>query len=304
MQFKHLILTTIVSIFALNNVNAQVKVMAAPGNMKMAAKNLFPAHNVPLASDTTNIYYEMLNDESDDLMENHPAGDIYNDIWTSDRINPYKVPVSSLPDSIKINLANFVMPVNIGRVSSHFGPRRYRFHYGIDLALPVGNPVVSAFSGKVRIIDYEPGGYGHYVVIRHDNGLETVYAHLSAVTCQLNQRMEAGQQLGFSGNTGRSTGPHLHFETRYIGNAFNPATIINFESKKVYATNYTFSKRRNFGYQQQKAVSSQMAKYYRIRKGDNLSRIAARNGVTVNKLKRLNGISGSRLMPGQKIRIR
>ena len=304
MQFKHLILTTIVSIFALNNVNAQVKVMAAPGNMKMAAKNLFPAHNVPLASDTTNIYYEMLNDESDDLMENHPAGDIYNDIWTSDRINPYKVPVSSLPDSIKINLANFVMPVSNGRVSSHFGPRRYRFHYGIDLALPVGNPVVSAFSGKVRIIDYEPGGYGHYVVMRHDNGLETVYAHLSAVTCQLNQRLEAGQQLGLSGNTGRSTGPHLHFETRYIGNAFNPATMINFDSKQVYAKNYTLSKRRNFGYQQQKAVSSQLAKYYRIRKGDNLSRIAARNGVTVNKLKKLNGISGHRLMPGQKIRIR
>lgn len=303
MQFKHLILTTIVSLIALNNVNAQVKVMAAPGNMKMAAKKAFPAHNIPTA-DTTNIYNEMLNDETDDLMENHPAGDLYNDIWSSDRLNPYRVSVSSLPDSILIDCSDFVMPVNTGRVSSKFGPRRYRYHYGIDIALPSGNSVVSSFAGKVRIIDYEPGGYGNYVVVRHDNGLETVYAHLSSVSCKLNQRVDAGDKLGMSGNTGRSTGPHLHFETRYVGNAFNPATLINFDSKRVYAKNYTLTKRSNFGYQQHKAKSVQLAKYYKVRKGDNLSVIAARNGTTVNKLKKLNGLKSSKLRYGQRIKIR
>lgn len=304
MKFKHLILTTLVSLIALNNIEAQVKVMAAPGNMKTAAKQAFKAHNIPTA-DTTNIYNELLNDESDDLMENHPAGDIYNDIWNCERVNPYKVPVSSLPDSIKIDLSDFVMPVDVGRVSSRFGPRRYRYHYGIDIALPSGNKVVSAFSGKVRIIDYEPRGYGRYVVVRHDNGLETIYAHLSSVTCELNEVVKAGDQLGLSGNTGRSTGPHLHFETRYVGNAFNPATIINFDSKKVYADNYTLTKRKNFGYQQQKAKSASLAKYYKVRKGDNLSRIASRNGTSVSKLRKLNGLgSKSIIRPGQRIRIR
>ncbi|NLO72195.1 MAG: peptidoglycan DD-metalloendopeptidase family protein [Porphyromonadaceae bacterium] len=305
MRFNHLLLTLIVSLFVTNNLNAQIKVMAAPGNMKMAASNVFPkSNNVPIA-DSTNIYNEMLNDETDDLMENHPAGDIYGDIWTSDRLNPYRVPISSLPDSIVIDCSDFVMPVSVGRISSKFGPRRYRYHYGIDIALPSGNKVVSSFSGKVRIIDYEPGGYGKYVVVRHDNGLETVYAHLSAVTCKLDQRVKAGQELGLSGNTGRSTGPHLHFETRYVGNAFNPATIINFDSKVAYADNYTLTKRKNFGYQQVKAKTSQLAKYYRVRKGDNLSRIAARNGTTVSKLRSLNGLkSSSTIRAGQRLRIR
>ena len=304
MQFRHLILTTIVSLFAINqNINAQIKVMAAPGNMKMAA-NAFPkTNNVPIA-DSTNIYNEMLNDETDDLMENHPAGDLYNDIWSSDKLNPYKVTVNNLPDSILIDCNDFVMPVNTGRVSSKFGPRRYRYHYGIDIALPSGNSVVSAFAGKVRLIDYEPGGYGNYVVVRHDNGLETVYAHLSAVTCKVNDRVEGGHKLGLSGNTGRSTGPHLHFETRYIGNAFNPSTLINFDSKQVYAQNYTLTKRKNFGYQQHKAKTVQLAKYYKVRKGDNLSVIAARNGTTVNKLKKLNGFKSSKVKYGQRIKIR
>lgn len=305
MQFlKYPILTAMMSLLVVNGMQAQIKVIAAPGNMKMAAGKAFSKTNIPVV-DSTNIYNEMLNDETDDLMENHPAGDIYGDSWNCDRINPYKMPVSSLPDSIVIDCSNFVMPVDVGRVSSRFGPRRYRYHYGIDIALPVGNKVVACFAGKVRIIDYERRGYGKYVVVRHDNGLETVYAHLSAVTCEQDQRVEAGQELGLSGNTGRSTGPHLHFETRYVGNAFNPETIIDFGRKEVYAVNYTLTKKKNFGYQQFKANSNRLAKYYKVRKGDNLSRIAARNGTSVSKLMRLNGLkSKHKLRPGQRLRIR
>lgn len=279
--------------------HAQLKVMAAPGNMKAAIKNTFPTKP---AKDSTNIYEEMLNDESDDLMENHPAEDIYNNIWTSEKLNPYKVALSDLPDSIRINCNGFHMPI-FGRVTSKFGPRRYRFHYGIDLALHVGDTIHAAFRGKVRIIDYDPGGYGNYVVIRHDNGLETVYAHLSKVDVRLDQNVKAGQVIALGGNTGRSTGPHLHFETRYLGNAINPANLIDFQDGKVVASTYVLTKRKNFYYQQREKTRD-IAKYYKVRNGDNLSKIAARNGVTVAALKKLNGIKGSSINPGKRLRIR
>jgi len=253
--------------------------------------------------DTINIYQEMLNDHTDDLMENHPAGDIYNNIWRADKVNPYKIPIDSLPDSVRIDCSHFVIPVP-GAVTSNFGPRRYRFHYGIDLRLNIGDTVRSAYAGKVRIIDYEARGYGNYIVIRHDNGLETVYGHLSAVLVIHNQSVKAGELIAFGGNTGHSTGPHLHFETRYIGNAINPANFINFNNGFVFEPNYLITKKQSFYYQRNvKAV--QLARYYKIRKGDNLGRIAARNGTSVNSLCRMNGIrSKAHLKPGQRLRVR
>jgi murein DD-endopeptidase MepM/ murein hydrolase activator NlpD len=253
--------------------------------------------------DTVNIYQEMLNDQSDDLMENHPAEDIYNNIWRSDHVNPYKIPIDSMPDSVRIDCSNFFVPVH-GAVTSEFGPRRYRFHYGIDLRLKIGDSVRSAFKGKVRIIDYEARGYGHYIVIRHDNGLETVYGHLSQVLVSLNQNVKGGQLIAYGGNTGHSTGPHLHFETRYIGNAINPAHIIDFNTGLVHERNYLLTKKNSFYYQHEvKAFAA--AKYYNVRKHDTLSRVAARNGTNVKSLCRLNGIKPKvKLKAGQRLRIR
>ena len=237
--------------------------------------------------DTINIYQQMLNDQSDDLMENHPADDIYNNIWRSDHVNPYKIPIDSLPDSVRIDCSHFVIPVP-GAVTSQFGPRRYRFHYGTDLRLNVGDTVRAAFSGKVRIIEYEARGYGNYIVVRHDNGLETVYGHLSAVLVNLNQKVKAGDLIAYGGNTGHSTGPHLHFETRYLGNAINPATIIDFNSGLVHERTYLLTKKKSFYYQHEVKLAS-VAKYYTVRKGDNLSKVAARNGTNVKSLCRMNG---------------
>lgn len=252
--------------------------------------------------DTVNIYKEMLRDMSDDLMENHPAEDLYNNIWTSERVNPYKIPIDSLPDSVRVDCSNFHIPVP-GAVTSPFGPRRYRFHYGIDLRLNVGDTVRAAFSGKVRIIDFEGRGYGNYVVIRHDNGLETVYAHLSAALVNLNQRVKAGEMIAYGGNTGHSTGPHLHFETRYLGNAINPENIIDFNTGKVHARSFELTK-RSFYYQHPVRLSTP-AKYYTVRKGDNLSEVAARNGISVKILCRMNDISAkTHLKPGQRLKIR
>ena len=253
--------------------------------------------------DTVNIYQEMLNDHSDDLMENHPAEDIYNNIWTREKLNPYKIPVDSLPDSVKIDCSHFIVPVP-GAVTSAFGPRRYRFHYGIDLRLKVGDSVRSAFSGKVRIIDYEARGYGNYIVIRHDNGLETVYGHLSVVLVAHNQRVKAGELIALGGNTGHSTGPHLHFETRYIGNAINPANIIDFNTGRVNSTSYLLTKKQSFYYQRE-SKQVQILRYYTVRKGDNLGQIAARNGTSTNALCKMNGIKHkTKLKPGQRLRIR
>jgi murein DD-endopeptidase MepM/ murein hydrolase activator NlpD len=253
--------------------------------------------------DTVNVYREMLNDNSDDLMENHPADDIYNNMWTSDHVNPYKIPVDSLPDSIRIDCSNFFVPVH-GLITSEFGPRRYRFHYGVDLRLKVGDSVRSAFSGKVRIIDYEARGYGHYIVIRHNNGLETVYGHLSAVLVSMNQNVKGGQLIALGGNTGHSTGPHLHFETRYIGNAINPTHIIDFATGRVRDKSFLITKKQTFYYQHEAKATSQ-AKYYKVRKHDTLARIAARNGTTMKAICRLNGIKmKTRLKPGVRLRVR
>jgi len=253
--------------------------------------------------DTVNIYQEMLNDHSDDLMENHPAEDIYNNIWRSDRVNPYKIPIDSMPDSVRIDCSHFVVPVP-GEVTSVFGPRRYRFHYGIDLRLKIGDSVRCAFKGKVRIIDYEARGYGHYIVVRHDNGLETVYAHLSAVLVTLNQNVKAGQLIAYGGNTGHSTGPHLHFETRYIGNAINPAHIIDFRTGLVHSKTYLLTKKNAFYYQHE-VKTTVAAKYYVVRKHDVLGKVAARNGTSLKALCRLNGIKAkTKLKPGQRLRIR
>jgi murein DD-endopeptidase MepM/ murein hydrolase activator NlpD len=256
-----------------------------------------------ITPDTTSIYRSLLNDESDDLMEYHPADDIYNNIWTSTKLNPYKICIDSLPDSVRIDLSSYCVPVP-GAITSDFGPRRYRYHYGTDLRLNVGDSVVASFAGKVRIIDYDHRGYGHYVVIRHDNGLETVYAHLSVALVCLDQRVEAGELIALGGNTGRSTGPHLHYEIRFLGNAMNPARLIDFTQGHPFENEYLITRKNSFYYQKEiKAMKA--IKYYRVRKGDNLGRIASRNGTSIKALCRMNRISPKKILKvGQSIRIR
>ncbi len=287
MQFSHQIITLLIVSFSFSSLSAQV----AFNNSLLFKK------------DTANIYKEMLNDRTDDLMENHPADDIYNNIWTSERLNPYKIPIDSLPDTVRIDCSKFHVPVP-GLITSDFGPRRYRYHYGTDLRINIGDSVHAAFDGKVRIIDYEARGYGHYVVIRHNNGLETVYAHLSQVLVKHDQTVKGGELIALGGNTGRSTGPHLHFEFRYLGNALNPASIVNFYTGQVHNDIYQITKRKSFYYQHE-VKKQTVAKYYKVRKGDTLSHIALRNGTSVKILSKLNKMkTGTKLQPGQKIRIK
>ena len=226
-----------------------------------------------------------------------PADDIYTN-WTNASVNSYGN--VALPDSCVFDLTDFAMPTTNTRITDTFGyrPRRRRLHNGLDVKVYIGDTIRSAFSGKVRIVKDQGRrrGYGKYIVIRHDNGLETVYGHLSKQLVKEEQLVKAGEPIGLGGNTGRSTGSHLHFETRFLGVALDPAKMFDFEKQDILADTYTYRKK-------QTKTPSGGDIYYKVRKGDTLGKIAARQGVTVSQLCKLNGITRkSILRVGQVLR--
>ncbi len=228
----------------------------------------------------------------------YPADDLYPE-WSNDYAHKYTNVV--IPDSLLIDLTGFCMPTENTKVNDIFGyrPRRRRVHYGLDIKVERGDTIRSAFDGKVRYVSYQRRGYGHYVVIRHPNGLETLYAHLNAKLVAENDVVKAGDPIGLGGNTGRSTGPHLHFETRLLGKALNPALFFDFPNQDVTGDTYLYTKPKKKVYD-----PSDPETYYKVRSGDSLSRIAARKGVSVKQLCKLNGITTqSTLRVGQVLRL-
>lgn len=167
----------------------------------------------------------------------NPAADLYND-WN----NRYAHKATVLPDSFRIDLRDFCMPTTSRVLTSNFGARWGRQHKGLDIKVYIGDTIRAAFSGKVRIVRYEGRGYGKYVVIRHNNGLETIYGHMSKQLVTEDQEVRAGDPIGLGGNTGRSTGSHLHFETRLCGIALNPALMFDFKNQDVVNDYYVFRK--------------------------------------------------------------
>ena len=231
----------------------------------------------------------------------YPALSLYPN-WNNQYAHAYGNAI--IPDTYTIDLTGFCMPTRSTKITSPFGPRWRRMHNGLDLKVNIGDTIVAAFDGKVRIVKYERRGYGKYVVIRHDNGLETIYGHLSKQLVEENQLVKAGEVIGLGGNTGRSTGSHLHFETRFLGQAINPAEIIDFENGVPHQDTYVFHNvkingRRSNIY----TSSSDRLVYHRVKSGDTLGKIARIYGTSVNELCRLNGLkSTSVLRIGQSIR--
>lgn len=237
------------------------------------------------------------------------------------QLHALKMDISEMtPVEVKLTDAEngkfFVFPTpEYARPSSHFGPRRRRFHYGLDLAMPTGEPIYAAFDGVVRFSKYN-SSYGNLIVIRHDNGLETYYAHLSKRHVTPGTRVKAGEEIGLCGNTGRSRGSHLHFEIRYKGNAINPENVISCETRTLLVPTITlnknsFNKVAKPGYANNTSGRSSVGnyskggKYYKVRTGDTLSRIAKRNGTTIAKLCKLNNMKQNTVIrPGQTIRLR
>ena len=254
-----------------------------------------------------------------------PSAQLYKE-WS----NKYAHRATELPDSFLINLKHFCMPTTSKVVTSNFGRRWGRMHKGIDVKVYIGDTIRAAFSGKVRIVRYEARGYGNYVVIRHYNGLETIYGHMSKHLVEENQVVKAGDPIGLGGNTGRSTGSHLHFETRLCGVALNPALMFDFRNQDVTGDTYMFHKDT---YQNESVLANKMngksdaslasssngssrgksgssssaasadVRYHKVRRGETLSSIAKKRGTTVAKLCKLNHISKRmRIRPGQILR--
>lgn len=239
----------------------------------------------------------------EDLM--FPADELYGSNWDNRWVDPYRKADIAFPDSFAIDCTSFTFPIDtMVRVTSKYGPRRRRMHKGIDLKVQVGDTIRAAFDGKIRIRNFERRGYGNYLVVRHPNGLETVYGHLSKFLVDVNQIVKAGEPIGLGGNTGRSTGSHLHFETRFLGQAINPAEIIDFENQVPNQDMYVFQNLKINGRKSNIYTSSgNQLVYHRVKSGDTLGKIARMYGTTVNELCRLNGLkSTSMLRIGQSIR--
>lgn len=215
---------------------------------------------------------------------------------------------ATLPDSLRIDLRKFVMPTTNTKITDIFGyrPRRRRAHNGLDIKVQRGDTIRAAFDGKVRITAYQRRGYGHYVVIRHGNGLETVYAHLQRKLVTEDQNVKAGDPIGLGGNSGRSTGPHLHFETVLMGKSLNPALFFDFPNQKTTGEFYTYYKPGTRHYDAKSGkmvVEGPEPKYHKVRRGETVSTIARKHGVSQRTIFKLNGINARTILRvGQKLR--
>ena len=281
----------------------------APVDRKMAAVDTIMLRNITMREELES-----------------PSADLYAN-WD----NKYAHRATELPETYKIDLRHFTMPTTSRVITSNFGSRWGRQHKGLDIKVYIGDTIRAAFSGKVRIVRYEAGGYGKYIVIRHNNGLETIYGHLSKQLVEENQEVRSGEVIGLGGNTGRSTGSHLHFETRLCGVALNPALMFDFRAQDVTGDYYAFNKEtydnestnatRLRGKQDSSTYAStdssddyatnkrttsgltDQISYHKVKKGETLERIAKKCGVTIEKICKLNHITKTmRLRPGQILR--
>ncbi|MBR5726507.1 MAG: peptidoglycan DD-metalloendopeptidase family protein [Muribaculaceae bacterium] len=316
-----------------------------------SASNFSKMHNDLLAKQNRvkdQIRVQEAQNYAADLYEEcEPEPDIYTEGWESNLVNCYKD--ANVPNTKVLDVRRYVMPVRGNYVTSHYGwrPKFGRTHKGVDLRAAVGDTVYSAFSGRVRLTRFERGGYGFYVIVRHDNGLETVYGHLSRFLVKPDQYVKAGQPIALSGNTGRSTGPHLHFETRFMGYAINPEAIFDFGNRCTHTDSYTFSKAtytQSRDYSPSKRYSSakksvvneekesapktaksnvkkdkdqvsakptsskksreESRTTHKVKEGENLTKIAAQNGITVAQLKKMNGLTSDDVKVGKVLRVK
>lgn len=194
----------------------------------MSAQDLL-ANRAPSDRKLTDLKSIKINNTPAFIDLHNPASNIYS-TWDSKAVS---IAPGVLPPNFKVDLRGFVMPTPSRKITSKFGPRWGRQHQGLDIKVYLGDTISATFDGKVRIVDYNANGWGYYVVIRHPNGLETLYGHLSKQLVKENQIVRAGEPIGLGGSTGRSSGTHLHFETRLLGKAINPAIMFDFERQDV-----------------------------------------------------------------------
>ncbi len=297
------------SIAALNSTLKQQKIEAT-----LSTANLTPIDTLQTTSEGVQVVL-FSNNQWKYIRDRAVVKDstIFEKHWSNTELFPYSsASLDALPFSTVIDLVDSINTFHYPykgalHPNGKYGIRRGRRHQGIDMPLKTGDPIYATFGGKVRIANYNRGGYGHLVVIRHDNGLETYYGHLSERLVEPNQWVEAGQVIGLGGSTGRSTGPHLHFEVRYYGQSFDPQRIFDFENGYLLNDNFLLKKSffsihskagqdfedeiANDEQDKKEAAEYAARKYHKIKSGDTLGHIAARYGTTVKKICALNNIT-------------
>ncbi|WP_245855246.1 M23 family metallopeptidase [Hymenobacter mucosus] len=297
-----------------------------PDESSDAAKSIFfnPAKKLSIVSEDTTT----LNEGEQHIVEVKEEVQIdsswiqvagYYAIWDTHNINPYRVDGRRIKDTLNLKLTDperqrfAKMPLTRTPITSDFGFRGYRWHYGTDLDLETGDSVKAAFDGVVRIVKWDGSGYGNYILVRHYNGIETLYGHLQKQLVTPGTFVKAGQLIGWGGNTGRSSGSHLHFEIRYEGNPIDPERMYDFPDYRLIKDNFQitsalfayYSKSLRYrggsvpgaGSGTSSSRSSSSAKpsaarrivTHKIRSGDTLSEIADKYGVSQAQLRRLNG---------------
>ncbi len=297
-----------------------------PDDKSDAAKSIFnPARKLSIVSEDTTTLNEgeqHIVEMSDEVLIDSSwvkvAG--YYSIWDTHTINPYRVDGRRIRDTLNLKLTDPArqhfarMPLAATPITSEFVFRWGRWHYGVDLDLETGDSVKAVFDGVIRVSKWDGSGYGNYLLVRHYNGLETLYGHLSKPLLPVGTFVKAGQVIGLGGSTGRSTGSHLHFEVRYEGNPINPTLVYDFPDYKLRKDNFTITSAlfnyynrvvggRHRSSSGQTTAARQVATHH-VRPGDTLSEIADRYGVRVSTLKRLNPGLRTTLQPGKRLRIK
>ncbi|WP_442265962.1 peptidoglycan DD-metalloendopeptidase family protein [Tenacibaculum sp. ZS6-P6] len=297
--------------------------------MKKTICLLFTISNILIISaqkklKNTKIVENYINHVKNDSLEKNTKKEVFNDEcftenWVTTQFTAYANPKVKFPFEIKFSDSTYASPISKKRViTSRYGWRRNRPHRGIDIDLVTGDSVFSILPGKVRFVG-RSSGYGKTVVIRHDNGLESVYAHLSGFIIKKNDIVKKGQAIAFGGNSGRSRGSHLHLETRYKGIAINPEYLLDLKnSNKIRAKNlwvtrdwaktyYHSSKRQSRlvtldSYEKALAYKKRKRKVYIVKSGDTLSGIAYRNRTSISRICKTNKIrKTTTLRIGQKL---
>ena len=246
--------------------------------------------------DTVAPHFMLLNE--DNII---PSDEMY-PTWTNSVVHYNSV----MPDSFRIDLRNYAMPTPSTKITDIFGyrPNRRRLHQGMDIKVQTGDTIYAAFDGKVRITSFQRRGYGYYVVIRHNNGIETLYAHLSKRLVNANQNVKAGEPIGLGGNTGRSSGSHLHFETILMGKSIDPALMFDFKNQRMTGESYMYRKPGTKYIENGKVkIAGPEKKYHKVKSGDTVEKIARKYGVSQRRIFELNGLkSNSIIRPGQQLR--
>jgi murein DD-endopeptidase MepM/ murein hydrolase activator NlpD len=313
--------------FVQPDTTVEIRVEAMPDDSSDASQSVYfnPAKELNMINEDTStldlgIGEQQIVEMSDEVLVDSTwikvAG--YYAIWDSRYINPYRVDGRQLKDTVHLKLVDppqgrlSRMPMSKTPVTSSFGPRWGRWHFGQDIDCETGDSVIAPFDGVVRVQLWDGRGYGNYIVLRHYNGLETLFGHLSKALVKPGQFVKAGDLIGWAGSTGRSTGSHLHYETRYEGNPFDPSTIYNFPARQlskedldVTADLFNYYHRAQRYARPGQVVSGRNVAYHKVRQGDILGKISRKYHVSIAQLCRLNNITPTTtLRLGRNLRIR